>query len=459
MFKLNILIIYIKNNKFKLPRVKMNLNKKSSNKNMKRLISVSLLLYAVLALITPLGCSSISSGLKGLADFIDPQKAIDEAKKTAEDKNKDEEKDKKKPQQLRIGFIPFDYSFETGQKSGDDAIQALSASMIKRESFKPYSLKLWLAEDVNKVPAVNIQQIIDRAKGTDIAIDSICYGKIFKVSDEYGLYVEVYPLIPGIEPTYYFRSFYNYSSLDKAAEEIVAEMENRSHVPRKTTFNKKIYIKSFNLNFYSFSDLQKKGEGSIIQIPYLNIDGTSYKTDDTFFSSMLLYHIHTSRLFRVWNSNIKQYIQAKPTIPNDMDVIISVDLDISRSVSMLTVRVNDIRKKNVPEFKYQYPFKSMNMQDINDSFRENVKIIVLHLLNDEEKKYFGIVNLDSIGRQKPVFCEGYFLGYGRQHNLLFPSGSANLDVAGFKYKIFVSPFTINDNVYDVRDSYLLDLKK
>ena len=436
----------------------MNFNKKTSNKNMKLIIAASLLLYTVVLL--P-GCSSVSSGLKGLADFIDPQAAIEEAKKAAEEKNKDEdkEKDKKKPQQLRIGIIPFDFSFETGQKSGDDAVQALSSSMIKRESYKPYSLKLWLAEDVNKVKAVNVQQIISRAKATDIAIDSICHGKIFKVSDEYGLYVELYPLIPGIEPTYYFRSFFNYSSLYNAAEEIVAEMENRAHVPRKTAFSKKIYVKNFNINFYSFSDLQKKGEGSIIQIPYLNVDGTSYKTDDTFFSSMLLYHIHTSRLFKVWNNSMKEHIQPKPAIPSDMDVIISIDLDISRSVSMLTVHVNDLRRKNSPEFKYQYPFKSMNMHDINDSFRENVRIIVMHLLNDEEKKYFGVVNLDSIGKQKAVFCEGYFLGYGKQRNLLLPSGSSDFEVAGYKYKIFVSPFTVTDQIYDVRDSYLLDLKK
>jgi hypothetical protein len=83
----------------------------------------------------------------------------------------------------------------------------------------------------------------------------------------------------------------------------------------------------------------------------------------------------------------------------------------------------------------------------------------MHLLSDEEKKRFGVVNLESIGRQKPVYCDGYFLGYGKQYNLLFPSGSSDLEVDGSKYKIFVSPFTSNNQIYDIRDSFLLDLRK
>jgi hypothetical protein len=415
------------------------------------------------------GCSTISAGLAGAAKMIDPKKAAtdaaDAAKKAEEDAAKAAEEkalakpeEKKGPQKLRIGFIPFDFSFDTGPASADDAIQALSASMIARKTFLPFSLKQWLGEEVNKVTAVNIQQIMERAKGTDIKIDSICYGRVFKAGNEYGLHVELYPLIPGIEPSYYIRSFSNYASLAGAANEIVTEIENRGHVPHKPLFDKKIYIKSFNLNFYTYTDL-RKGEGSIIQIPYLTVDGTAYKTDDNFFSSVLLYNFHSTRMFSVWNNNIKQYIQSKPVIPSNMDIILDIDLDVSRSVNMLTVRVNDTRKKSSSVFKYQYPFKYLNMQDLNEALKENVKIIVMHLLSDEEKKRFGVVNLDSIGRQKPVFCDGYFLGYGRQYNLLFPSGASDLEVDGKKFRIFVSPFTTNNQIYDIRDSYLLDLKK
>lgn len=410
-------------------------------------------------------CSTVSNGLSAMAKFIDPAKAVEEAQKKAESAEKDaqeqdeKEKEKKKgPQKLRIGFIPFDFSFDTGQASGKDVVQSLASAMTLRGTFKPVSLKFWLTEDVNKVTAVNIQQIMERARATDIPIDAISYGRVFKAGREYGLYVEIYPLIPGLGPTYYLRSFPNYAALAKAATEVVAEMEVRAFVPRKPLFSKKIYIKNFNMNYYTYTNL-RKGEGSIIQIPYLNVDGTSYKSEDNFFSSVLVYHLHSTRLFTVWNNNIKNYVQRNPAVPDNMDYILDIDMDISRTVNMLTVRVTEKHGKTGPIFKYQYPFRSLEMEALNEAFRENVKIIVLHLLSDEEKKLFGVVNLDSIGRQKPVFCENYFLGYGRQFNLLFPSGASDLEVDGIKYKIFVSPFTMNNQIYDTRESYLLDLKK
>jgi hypothetical protein len=427
-------------------------------------ISASFAFFIIfVVMLAQTNCSTISNGLSAAAKLIDPSKAAEEAKKKAEEAEKEaqepEQKEQKKgPQKLRVGFIPFDFSFDTGPASGKDAVQALAASMIQRGSFKPVSLKYWLSEEVNKVTAVNIQQIMERARATDIPIDSISFGRVFKAGGEYGLYVEIYPLIPGLEPTYYLRSFSNYSALPKIASEVVAEMEARAFMPRKPLFPKKIYVKSFNMNYYTYTNL-RKGEGSIIQIPYLNVDGTSYKTEDNFFSSVLVYHLHSTRLFTVWNNNIKQYVQRVPAIPGNIDYILDIDMDISRTVNMLTVRVAENHTKNMLIFKYQYPFRSLEMQALNEAFRENVKIIVLHLLSDEEKKLFGVVNLDSIGRQKPVFCENYFLGYGRQYNLLFPSGASDLEVDGIKYKIFVSPFTMNNQIYDTRESYLLDLKK
>jgi hypothetical protein len=325
--------------------IRMNLNFKYKEKKGKPGVTASLLLSVMMLLMlaSVTGCSTISSGLASASKFIDPEQAKaaadgakegadaakegEDALKAAEEQFAAKNGGKKKPQQLRIGFIPFDNSFEIGETGGKDAVQALAQCMTDRGSFKPSSLKFWLGEEVNKVTAANIQQIMERAKATDIPIDSICYGRVFKAGDEFGLYVEIYPLIPGLEPSYYLRSFSNYTSLYNAANEIVAEIENRAHVPRKPFYGRNIYIKPFKLNFYTYTNL-RKGEGSIIQIPYLNVNGTSYKTDDIFFSSVLLYHLHSTRLFNVWSNNIRGYVQHNPSIPSNMDIIVDIDLDV-----------------------------------------------------------------------------------------------------------------------------------
>lgn len=405
------------------------------------------------------GCSSVVKPIKEAFGAKPPVPKADDIKpdELAEKLAIEEAGSEKKAKQLRIGIMPFEYTVETGYSKSQEAFQTFAETIIKRKTFKPMSLKFWLGEDVNKKTAQNIFQIIDRAKQTDIQVDYICHGRIFKSGHDYGIFIELYPVRVNAEPSYYYRNFVNFGSIKNVCNDIINEMEKRSLQTAKPAYDKKIFVRRFRTNYYTFSNL-KEGERSLIKIPYITIDGSSYKTDDNFFSDILLYNLHISRLFSIWTSNIKDHVISDPVIPKDIGDIIDVDMDVSTNVSMLTVRIID-NNTNTEKFKYQYPFRSLQLNELNKVMRENAKIITMNLLNDEERKRIGVVNLESLDTQQKVYCENYYIGEGRQYDLVYPVGASVLSIGDDLFKVYVSPFIVNSKVYNINESYLLDIKK
>jgi hypothetical protein len=329
--------------------------------------------------------------------------------------------------------------------------------MMERKSFVPSSLKLWMDEGFKTKMASNMQQVLQRANDTEIAIDMICHGKIFKAGNSYGISLSVYPINPAIPPSYYFRSFANFNSIESVLKDMVLEMELRCNTPSKPYFEKSIYIKKFNINFHTFSKLEGD-DVSFIDLPYIKIAGSSYKTDENFFSEILLYNIHISRLFNVWNGSIKNYISTSESVPSSIDYVVSTDIDISEQFSMLTISIINNKSQKIVT-KYKYPFKSLNLNDLYATMRENAQNIILSVISSEERKQVGIVQLDLLDKFQPVYCENYYLGDGKQYGLVFPSGSSNLLISNEKYKIFISPFTLNNKTYKLSEAYILDMKK
>ncbi|MCP4133333.1 MAG: hypothetical protein GY754_20360 [bacterium] len=355
-----------------------------------------------------------------------------------------------------VGLIPFDFTVSTGPGLANQALSETALAMVDRKTFKPASLREWMKENFNGGTARNIPEIVERAVQTDIKIDFVCHGKIFKSGSKYGVLISLYPVKPGIEPSYYYRSFPNFNTIMSVANEMVAEMETRATSKAKPFFNKSIFIENFNINFYTFTNLSS-GERTIIPIPYITIDGNSYKSDNHFYNELLVYNFHITRLFTVWNSNMQDFTTEKPTITRDIDYVVSVDIDISKAISMLTVKVRG--KKSKKTFTFKYPFKSLELDELYKLMRENTKNIILKILNDYEQKQVGQIKLDSLNKYQSVFCENFYLGEGKQFNLIFPAGTADLSISDERYKIFISPFSVSNKVFNLEDSFLLDLKK
>lgn len=348
-----------------------------------------------------------------------------------------------------IAFIPFEYSSELSAKKSKEVIQILAQTMLETKTFHPTSLKLWMNKIFYRKKAPNIQKITSFARSAEIPVDFICHGNIFKSGKLYGLSVSMYPIDSKLKPSYYLRYFSSLRALDDSCEEIVKEMVHRGIEPPKPLFNKSIFIKKFDINFYTYTVL-KSGEGALVPLPYLDVNNVSYKKTDHFFNEVLLYSLHSTRLVTAWNSNMKKYIRLRPSIPQNIDYVVSVKIDISEKGSRLTIKVKD-NNKNSTVSSYKYAFKNLDLNKLHEVMIENSKNIILSVLNTKERKKVGVVNLNHIHQEHHIFCENYYLGNGSKKNLIFPTGGTNYLISNQMYKMYITPFGINEKIFKLED--------
>ncbi|MDY6970025.1 MAG: hypothetical protein SVR08_15405 [Spirochaetota bacterium] len=373
--------------------------------------------------------------------------------KEASGKQKDKPVEQKPdPTTPKIAFIPFDFTKATGITKSKQALSAVAASMMKRESFQPFSIKNWM-DKVYKRKALNIFEIIKGIKKSGIKIDYLCHGKIMQSGSKYGLILSLYSVKKKNIYSYYYRSFPKFKSIDKAANDIVVEMEKRLNSSNRSPyFPKSIFINNFNINFYAQSTLDK-GKKKIISLDQLEIDKVIYNKNDHFFNEILLYNFHITRLFDVWNSNISNYIRKKPDIPSNIDYIISTNIDISKEFSKLIFKVKSKRRRrNI--LHYEYPLDNLNIDTLYSSMMENVKIIILSLLDTNERNQIGIVRMEKKFYSEPIFCEDFYISNREINDFILPAKTTNFTISSEKYKMFIYPFKLNMKIFKLEEYYL-----
>ena len=211
------------------------------------------------------------------------------------------------------------------------------------------------------------------------------------------------------------------NELPKIALQIADEMKSRGFDQKQSLTKKKILINNFDLNYLIYSK-SETGEINISPLPFIKLAGMEYKKED-FFNELMLYNFYISRIFNVYNNNIRSYTQNTkygPTI--SYDYTINTSLNLSKEIKQITIEVLD--SKNQQVFSNDYRFEKLNLSDLYNEMRKWVKDITLTLLSDDELKLAGEVALNSLYSNEDIFLDGFYLGRGDQKNLLVPT-SAN----------------------------------
>jgi hypothetical protein len=132
-----------------------------------------------------------------------------------------------------------------------------------------------------------------------------------------------------------------------------------------------------------------------------------------------------------------------------------VDIDISNTTSLLTARI----RQNGRYIKVQHPFESLELDNLFYALRVFGKQIVFQILKTDQLRKIGMLQINKIDNNQIVYCNDYYLGYGNQMDLLFPVGPQNIKISNGSYKTYVSPFVVNNKLYNLDQSFLLKLNK
>jgi hypothetical protein len=317
----------------------------------------------------------------------------------------------------------------------------LGETMDTRGSFRVGEVSLWLYNAFGVERANNIEAILAKARKEKLECDYLCHGTVFRSGSSFGIVLSMYPLDPELYTSYYYRDFSSINSFSRRAVEIVEEMENRLNKEKaeEVTLNKTLYIEKFNVQLKLYTQ-PTSGEEMLIPTDFLPVNGVDYNVADHFFDALFAYNFHVSRLFDLRINNYDGYVINNPVAGKDIDFVVSTDILATSKISLLRFVLTD--NKGYIE-TYDYPFASLSMQALNEALRRNALIITSKILNYEETKEIGIININAGSPETKVFYKDYYLGRGNQMNLLLPFGLNEIMIGSRTYTKFVLPLSFS----------------
>lgn len=364
--------------------------------------------------------ATYSKTSSGSAKDLEKAKQIKEELQKRQKQKESQEQNKKEAQKLKVAFIPFEFSSEVTEDAADTAVNEIAIAMILNNSIQPYSVKEWLDEIYKEKPEKNLSTIVKKAADLKLPVDYLCHGIIFKCGNKFGLKVGLYPLNNDKNILYFFRDFVNFNSFNLVASEIVHEMILKTQETQKPLLPKKIYINNIVVKFKDRL-IDKNGKLQEKELDSLDIKKVLYKKDDNFISELLLYNLYLSNIFLLKNNNLKKYvnhepfelsIEQNPTEEDrkkkaelieenpDVNFILSGNLDITREKNKFSARLiikvtnNDIQNIKVLFYK-EYLIDKINLDNLYKQMRECSQHVILSLLDSEEQKKVGEINIDS----------------------------------------------------------------
>ncbi|MBN1423924.1 hypothetical protein JXA88_05140 [Candidatus Fermentibacteria bacterium] len=323
-----------------------------------------------------------------------------------------------------VAMVPFGYTAGVGSEKAIQAANEVAVALQSTGRLQPMSLKDWMDINFKNDKAANMRELLDRAAEVNLPIHFVCTGNLFLSGDSYGLMVSLYPLDRARPASHYFRSTSSFHSLDTIAKEIVREMPLRAFRPAATVVSEKIFVGEIGLSFSLVDEATQKET----ELDFAACEGVQYYREDRFLADLLHYNLYASGIMATGVGGQKGYFEGKPTA--DSAYVISGQLKIRKkdvaddrnAEKIMSVTVAEASDPSRVVFSNQYALDRLGLESLYDSSRMWAKDILLSILEPEQRRGVGEVDIPSFYGNEGIYLDDFYLGRGNQANLVVSAG-------------------------------------
>lgn len=174
---------------------------------------------------------------------------------------------------------------------------------------------------------------------------------------------------------------------------IFKEFKNRNE-KGKALFNKSLLIKKTKVSYYLFSDLSTGDEG-FSPVPFLQYGETPLKDGEDFFSNLFEYAFNQAGAMNEVCDQLGGYLKVNTPLLNEFNYVVESELKISNKFSILKIKVINpkLPLKSHVVMTYDYPIKDIRYPSLQEIANKNSQLILLGILNSQELKKIGTLNI------------------------------------------------------------------
>lgn len=409
-----------------------------------------------------------------------------------------------------LAMVPFEGTISVDP----DLVKLFYDEFIRRfisdNVYKPVSLEHWLDTVHGEYSFPSVEQLLNAVNYGRMPVKHLCWGNLNCIEGEYVFTFYWYD-IKQKKKSMYQREFtleeiegkdilYNDNRLevtDSILSSILEEFDSRNGREDRL-FSKNILIRKTRVSYFQYTRLSG-GDEEFSSIPFIQYNNTSLKDGEDFFSDIFEYTFYKTGLVYEYSDKLGRRIKRETPLLTGYQYILDSEILVSKDFSVLKIIVRNPKwppDDNVV-IQYSYPLQDIRYTTLQDAAQKNIQLILFNLLTEIERKEVGIMNFNDahlwhntnieltaeelkakaeefqpgiIELIKASFSEikneapeyvAYINGicYGkveRLNTVMLPFGSSDIRINSDFFKVFVSPYGMNEVYFKPVDSVLME---
>lgn len=405
-----------------------------------------------------------------------------------------------------LTVVPFSSTAMVGEELEKELYDAFLKRFIKENNYKVKSIMGWLDKKYGDNSFSSVGRLLNNIVRGRMPVNKLCWGNIVYLEGEYlftfywydikshkkSMYQRIFkfdyirPLEDEVDEEFdYVQDEINYRQgvVSDMVSSIFDEFNLRNET-EKRLFSKNVLIRKTKVKYYNYTRLST-GLEEYSEIPFIQYKDTPLQHSEDIFSGLFEYSFYKSGVVYEHCDSLGNYLKKKTPILTSFNYVVDSELKISNDFSILKITVRN--PKWPPDdnivITYSFPLKEVNFKSLQELAQKNSQLVLLNLLNENELKKVGIVNLkDSsmwvrseseiqsdlmheaeeviellVNKEPIVYVNNIYHGpLDRLSSQILPFGSNSILEDLTLYKVFVSPFWMNSIYFSETDSLLME---